>query len=229
MIISHKHKFIFIKTAKTAGTSFEIALSKLCGPDDVITPLIQEDEERRVALGYPSSQNYHVPIRSCSFADVTRSVLSRNRIQFGEHDGQKRIRRYIAPTIWDTYYKFCFERNPYDKVVSFYYWRYRDGKRTGKTLSEFIQSGEASRIAGFELYSEHSEIVVDRVFRFEDLDQAIVEVKDKLNLSEVPEIPRTKTSSRKSKKSYREELTEADRKKIECVFAREIKYFDYQW
>jgi hypothetical protein len=39
MIISHEHKFIFVKTRKTAGTSIEIALSKFCGPDDVICPI----------------------------------------------------------------------------------------------------------------------------------------------------------------------------------------------
>jgi len=39
MIISHKHKFIYIKCRKTAGTSIEMSLSKLCGPQDIITPL----------------------------------------------------------------------------------------------------------------------------------------------------------------------------------------------
>ena len=39
MIISHKHKFIFIKPQKTAGTSVELLLSRICGPEDVITPL----------------------------------------------------------------------------------------------------------------------------------------------------------------------------------------------
>ncbi|TAE78164.1 MAG: hypothetical protein EAZ84_02360 [Verrucomicrobia bacterium] len=38
MVISHKHRFIFIKTAKTAGTSIEAFLSPHCGPDDVFTP-----------------------------------------------------------------------------------------------------------------------------------------------------------------------------------------------
>ena len=39
MIISHKYKFIFIKTRKTAGSSIEYNLSNYLGDDDVITPL----------------------------------------------------------------------------------------------------------------------------------------------------------------------------------------------
>ena len=39
VILSHKHKFIFFKTKKTASTSLEIVLSKLCGQKDIITPV----------------------------------------------------------------------------------------------------------------------------------------------------------------------------------------------
>ena len=37
MIISHRHRFIFVRTEKTAGSSVEQALAELCGPEDVIT------------------------------------------------------------------------------------------------------------------------------------------------------------------------------------------------
>lgn len=37
MILSHEHRFVFIKNQKVAGTSIELFLAQHCGPDDVIT------------------------------------------------------------------------------------------------------------------------------------------------------------------------------------------------
>ena len=53
MIISHEHKFIFLKTRKTAGTSIELALSQLCGPNDIITPISPNDEPSTISASWP--------------------------------------------------------------------------------------------------------------------------------------------------------------------------------
>jgi hypothetical protein len=36
VIVSHRHRFIFIKTTKTAGTSVEMFLRQFCGPVDLV-------------------------------------------------------------------------------------------------------------------------------------------------------------------------------------------------
>ena len=51
VIASHQHRFIFLKTRKTAGTSVEIALSKVCGPDDIITEISPEDQAAWLGYG----------------------------------------------------------------------------------------------------------------------------------------------------------------------------------
>jgi hypothetical protein len=38
MVISHRHKFIFIKNRKVGPTSTEVAPQKILGPDDILTP-----------------------------------------------------------------------------------------------------------------------------------------------------------------------------------------------
>ena len=57
MIISHEHRFIFLKTKKTAGTAIEAALSQLCGPECVVTPYREESEQDRKGL---APQNYRI-------------------------------------------------------------------------------------------------------------------------------------------------------------------------
>src|SRR5690348_8712334 len=57
MILSVRHKFVFIKGMKVAGTSVEMALAPLCGPRDVITPISPIDELERMKRG-GRAQNY---------------------------------------------------------------------------------------------------------------------------------------------------------------------------
>ena len=57
MILCKHLKFLFLKGKKVAGTSIEVALSPLCDPDDIITPITPIDEKLRVEAGR-HAQNY---------------------------------------------------------------------------------------------------------------------------------------------------------------------------
>src|SRR5689334_7330747 len=80
MIVSHTHKFIFLKTKKTAGTSIELALSELCGPADVITPLTEIDEAQRA--GKRGAQNW----RLHGWWDSPRFLWKRRWLKFTAED-----------------------------------------------------------------------------------------------------------------------------------------------
>ncbi|GGW86576.1 sulfotransferase family 2 domain-containing protein [Alteromonas halophila] len=225
MIISHKHKFIFIKTVKTAGTSVEIALSKHCGPDDIITPISKDDEAKRQELGYRGAQNYRIPFSKYKKIDWLKFAYDRERRKFYNHIGASEVMQYIEPDIWDSYYKFSFERNPWDKVVSWYYWRYKSEPRP--SISEFVHSSEANIIRGFELYTHLSEMAVDQVFFFENINEEMDKIREKLNLSEPLSLPFAKGGHRKDKRSYSDILSDQDKAKIAKVYAREIAHFNY--
>src|SRR5918997_5095351 len=127
MIISHKHKFIFLKTRKTAGTSIEIALSRLCGDRDIITPIGQDERFRR-EFSHRGSQNFRV----ASPEREPNDGRPRKEVDYYNHIPAERVRVLIGTAIWDEYYKFCFERNPWDKAISLYFWltRNRDPRPT---------------------------------------------------------------------------------------------------
>ena len=245
MIISHKHKFIFIKTEKTAGTSIEIALSKFCGDRDVITPLPHaEDRKLSQELGGRGAQNYHLPLTKYTLKDWKNLLLKRQLLCFYNHISAREVKRLVDPEVWKTYFKFCVERNPWDKAISYYYWQTKlnlkefydvpqhfiqNPRITKFSLSEFIQSRYINYIKGFDLYSAYGEIIVDKVILYENLEQGLKEVASKLNLPEKIVLPHAKGKARKDKRNYRELLTQEDRDKIAKVFAREIAYFGYQY
>lgn len=227
MIISHQHKFIFIKTQKTAGTSTEIALSRICGPDDIITPLSPEEEKIRKDLGYRGAQNYIIPFSQYKKLDWMKLAYFRKRMSFFHHMSAHQIMWYLNSDTWDSYYKFCFERNPWDKVVSYYY--FHEGYKSYKSIKEFLLSGEGGDMRGFDLYNQGGIPLVDKVFKFEEIEAGLNELSKRFNLQEPLKLPsyRAKGDIRKDKRHYREILTQEEADIIAKIFAREIKYFAY--
>ena len=95
MIISHRHKFIFLKPQKVAGTSVEVALAQHCGEDDIVTPIgafnPEWDEDRYAHPGkeWPG---------------------------YDRHATLKGVRKRLGQELWDAYGKFELTRNPGDLV-----------------------------------------------------------------------------------------------------------------
>jgi hypothetical protein len=228
MIISHKFKFIFIKTVKTGGTSTEIALSKHLGEDDIITPISPEDEAIRQQLGYRGPQNCWIPIHS-SLRDLARFALKRKRrLKYYNHIGAASIKKYVGEPIWSDYYKFCFSRNPWDRAISLYYWCHKSEPRPA--FSDFIQSDGFKNIVrrGWNLCTINGEVVVDRVCAYENLATELEQVRQAIGLPEPLELPNAKSKYRHGQTLRPAELSLQDIDRIRAITCSEIAFMGYQ-
>ena len=215
MIVSHKYKFIFLKTNKTAGTSIEIALSQFCGETDVITPIPPIDERVRRELGHRGPQNLRVP--------PSQSTAFYNHISANE------VRQKVGATVWNEYYKFCFERNPWDRVISFYFWRCQNEPRP--SISAFIESDEMSILKekGINLYTISGTIAVNRVCLYENLQGELDEICSQIGLPGKLALPNAKSGYRMDKRHYSEILSDKDAARIAEIFAEEISLYGYTY
>lgn len=235
MIVSHKYKFIFIKTNKTAGSSIEIGLSAHCGERDILSRCLPGEAELRKSLGYRLPQNNLVPFKKYTLRNWLSFAHKWKRKEFSSHTSAREIRRILGESIWNEYYKFCFERNPWDRVVSLYYfmlYRNQANLEPSMTISEFINSRKVLSLKkwGIDNYTINGEIAVDRVCKYEHLEKELEEVCESiLGMPRLPELPRAKGEARTDRRHYRDILSNTDRQKIAELFAREIELFGYEF
>lgn len=153
----------------------------------------------------------------------------RRRERNTSHVSAVAVRRLIGESRWQAFFTFCFERNPFERVVSqYYWWRAKGG---GDTIDEYL--ARANGFASLKrkdsgLYRNGSEILVDEVYRYEDLDEALTEIRRRLDLPEELRLPRAKSAHRTDRRSYDQILTPAQRQRVREAFADELRYFGYE-
>jgi hypothetical protein len=231
MILSHRHKFIFIKTRKTAGTSIEAMLAPLCGPEDILTPIsppIAGHEARGDRMRWwvgPEVARFAAEGR---WREAQQSLGQwRTRRKFFRHMSAERVRARIPADIWQSYFKFCVERNPFDKSLSHFHMLKAQGGVAD--LDAYLQGDELCR--NEPLYTDaKGGLLVDRVLRYEDLDAQMGEVMSALGLPYSGQIGvRAKAGYRTDRAPYRDVLTPTQRARIETLYADEIARHGYQF
>jgi hypothetical protein len=219
MIISHKYRFVFVRCRKTASTSLEIALSRFLGPKDVVTPISLRDEKIRAELGYPGPQNY-LGMRRSAVPEPRLAIPDNYR--YYHHMPADAIQTEMGIPAWLSYFTFCFERDPFEKVISLYYHRYRTEPRP--TIDSFLLSREFEQAHNFPLYAPLGEVIVNHVARFEHLDQELAFLCERIGLPEPMTLPRAKTQFRQDNRPGSEILTPWQRHIIEAAYADELNF-----
>ena len=229
MIVSHQHRFIFLKTKKTAGTSIELALSELCGPLDIITPLTKIDEAKREPGAGPRNWRLH------SWWGSPRPLLERRWFKFTAQDRgfynhmpACEARPILGEAVWKSYFKFAFDRNPWDRQVSFYHHRYRRETKP-PPFKTFLLKDNRARVNNFDIYAIDGEVMVDFIGRFENLEADLKKALETVGLKLDHALPRAKTTFRKSDRHYRDYYDEESRGIVGDWYRREIGLLGYRF
>jgi len=228
MIVSHKHRFIFMKSQKTGGTSLELALSRICGEDDIITPLPEPHERARNEIGGLGPRNIDVPLLRHRPSDLSLILKGRGRRSFWQHTIARNVRAWLSSDVWTSYYKFAVERNPWDRAIS-QYW-FRMGKLEQRIpMLEFFETAPQHMMSNLNYYTIDGEIVVDHVLRYENLAVEIAGLGDHIGLAESIAMPQANSDWRSDRRPYQEVLGPKEREVIAERCSREIDLFGYEF
>ena len=156
MLISHKHRFLFVHVPKTAGSSIARALQ----------PLSDAPDQRRANRLLPK---LGVPV---NWLPV--------RWRYGrKHTTAQQMKEIFSARVFDEYFKFAFVRNPWDMMVSYYHFlmaspehhRFAAVQKLGgfrEYLKYEIHRGVVSQ--SHHLCNESGSVLVDYIGRFDPKD-----------------------------------------------------------
>ena len=209
VLVSHKYKFIYIKNAKVAGSSVESFFGKYC-----IDP-------KKV-------YNYNDEI--CQHIDEFGIIGSRGHSQkkgdkWQSHKIAKSIRNDLGKEKFDKYLKFCVVRNPYDKVVSRYFFNPINKKMTFK---EYVKTKNTNNNLNINLIDGKD--VCDYIIRYEYLEEDINTLCKilKIDSYDLSLLPKHKSTQRKNKKKHWSEYYDDETKNIVYnEYKKEFELYGY--
>lgn len=237
MLVSHRKKFVYTKTIKTAGTSVESYFEKYCMPEGEWTFSHARDEYSSPSgiIGYRGSE------------PKGKKWLN--------HMSAAAIRSRVEQQVWDDYYKFCVVRNPFTKMVSAYHHfvakqeplslkralikrikRLQSGRIDpadlvrGETDTERFKSWvkNGGWIDDRDKYTINGQVCVDYFILQEDLESGIKAVCEALQLPFEPEnLPSLKIRKATRKTPIADYYDDETIAIVKDVYAYEIDKFGY--
>lgn len=222
MLISHEHRFIFFACGKTGTTSIEAALKKYDEGDSI---------RRDIEMQLRSSGRMINPD-----AKLSRTI---------KHIRPGLFRELVPAELWKRYYKFVFVRNPWDWMVSQYFFNFKasyikriglvklspdDVARVREKLTKLRTVRPAGPVAdgGFQ-YSYAMDAdgspLVDYVGRFETLHDDYGWICKHIGI-EAAALPSLNTSKHGR---YRRHYSSASREAVYSAYWKDIEVLGYEF
>lgn len=202
VLVCHPKKFIFLKTRKTAGTSFEMMLQPYCAP--------------------PGHVVREVTSESVSEYGVVGARMKSKGSVWVNHLAAHKVKTLLGDRKWNEYTRITSVRNPFLRAVSQFYWQIYWRRLTiGESIDEhrarfddYIFSPFFKSDRSIVLVDE--KFIIDDAFRMEHMEQDIRRISLKFGLGvTIRNLPKTKDNAHnKPKFDYRELFTPRIEKKI---------------
>lgn len=213
MLICHRHQFLFVHIAKTAGTSVRTTLNRLRWRDP-----------------------YFIPQFICSRI----SSLTGHRIACKIPRHAKVIAAYemLPREVFDGLFKFAFVRNPWDLQVSSYHHLKRErphlvGDRDFETFLRYkldparpyqFHLDTSIALQSDYLVDLHGKVLVDFIGRFETLGDDFITICQRIGVKP-PALEHKRQA--KDRGGYQQYYTAETRELVARHFAADIAMFGY--
>ena len=189
-MISHKHKCIFTRVAKT-------------GSSTLIYKVFPEFGGHRV------STNYRAKVEKCWSHDSNHYPLY--------------ITKEITDSeIYESYFKFAFVRNPWDRLLSAYFYTFDRLKNTSANFDRWIRSNLQPKYSMSQFKFTRG---CNFIGRFENLEKDFKFICDKIGLHSQQLPHKNKTNHR----HYTEYYDDETRQLVAEKYAKDIEYFGYEF
>lgn len=217
MLLSIKHKFLFVHIAKTGGTSVRTSLQSLRWRDP-----------------------WYLPMFLCS----RFSHLSGHRIgsKFPRHSKIIAAKEMLPAEFFDSLFKFSFVRNPWDLQVSSFHHIKRErpeylfGHEDFESFMKFKFDPERAyqfhidtslQLQSDYLIDLHGNLIVDFIGKYESLQEDFSKACHSIGI-QGRTLPH-KREAKDRKKDYRSYYSDATAELVATHFAQDIRLLDYQF
>jgi len=213
-MISERHNFIFFHIPKAAGTSIIISLY------DKLNKNVLINDSNKELVAFLKNKGNTWP----------------NHATCGE------IMEFLGIILYENYFKFCFVRNPWDRLVSMYHYTVQKEKEKYAKIEEnlpeysknILEAGSfdkwiKSRNIGtgqFDIISnDKDELLVDYVGRSEIIQSDFSYICSVIGIENI-QLPKSNTSKHKD---YRDYYTEETIQIVAEKHKKDIEFFGYEF
>ena len=206
MIISTLHKFVFVAIPKTGTHAVRQALREHMGPQDM----------EQVGL----------------FVQRSLPIPALARIGHG-HITLEELRPHVKPDAWESFFKFAFVRNPFDRFVSYCAFVTREGDEFEKDPQAVMRGVLANPPHQHILFHPQHKFVTDRsgalltdhVGRVEEMQESYDEISGRIGIP-TAKLEKVNATKRRDYRGYfDDELMEG----VAKLYARDLELFGYEF